>query len=57
VSEDLAAFIPALLDNPDIDVPLTLGFVRQRIVGAGQAPVGLSNRTRAAVRRARAARH
>jgi len=37
VSEELSAFIAPLVDNPGIDVPLTLGFVRQRILGVAKA--------------------
>ena len=37
MSEELSAFTIPLLDNPDIDVPVTLGFVRRRIRGAARA--------------------
>ena len=37
VSEELSAFIAPLLDHPDMDTPLTLGFVRQRILGVARA--------------------
>jgi len=37
VSEELAAFIAPLVDNPDVEAPLTLGFIRQRILAAANA--------------------
>lgn len=37
VSAELSAFIAPLLDNADIDAPLTLGFIRERILGATRA--------------------
>jgi len=37
MSEELAAFVAPLLDNPDIGAPLTLGFIRRRILGVAKA--------------------
>ena len=37
VSEELSAFMAPLVDNPDIDVPVTLGFIRQRILAVARA--------------------
>ena len=47
MSEELAAFIEPLLDNPDIEAPLTLGFIRQCILrvakARGEEPAGFGD--------------
>ena len=36
-SEELAAFIATLVDTADSDTPVTLGYIRERILGAARA--------------------